>query len=215
MRRLGLLLVLFSAPVFAWDDFQMFDEPTTGPTSGGGGLFGTGGKRDSSMTCAACHVKAPGRVDVQLTFTPPLEAGGGYKVGRRYQVVAALKGESLGRSFGACGQYLMSMNGFVATFENTVGARVGRLESDSGQDSTACPPKIAGTPVGSTVTLGTCDEVIGNNVEDLTQWTFYWTGPPAGTGPVTLFWGAVDGNCDMKSTGDDVKTGRQSMAEVP
>ena len=84
MRRLVLLTAVLSTPVLVWDGFKMFSEATTGPTSGGGGIWGTGSKRDHAITCAACHAKAQSKINVALTFTRPVEnAGAGYKGGRR------------------------------------------------------------------------------------------------------------------------------------
>ena len=217
MRALTLALVLgLAGSANAWDGFKMYEDPTTGPTSGGGGIWGTGAKRDNAITCAHCHVKARAKVYAQIDFLPLLNQVGPnslYRPSQRYQVTVTLKNESLGRTYATCGPYMTSMNGFAATFETTNGVRVGRLESDSGQDSNACQATVADIQMGSTVTYGKCGVISNTNKEDQTQWTFWWTAPAKTAGTVTMFWGVVDGNCDMKSTGDDVKMGTVLMAE--
>lgn len=217
MRALvPLLCVALVTPANAWDGFKMFDAPTTGPTSGGGGVWGTGGKRDFGVTCSSCHVKGQGKIYATVEFFPLLMQVGPqslYKPGQRYQVTVTLKNQWLGRGFVTCGQYLMSMNGFAASFETAAGVRAGRLEADSGQDSNACPATIPDLQTGTTVTFGQCTVIASTNTEDQTTWTFKWTAPTAGAGTVTMFYGVVDGNCDMKSTGDDVKMGSVVMAQ--
>ena len=218
MRALavGLMLAL-ATEASAWDGFKMFEEPTTGPTSGGGGIWGTGARRDNGLTCANCHVvNGPSKVYAQIEFFPLLNQVGPnslYRPGQRYQLKVTLKGESLGRGFGVCGQLLTHTNGFAAAFETVKGVRVGRLESDSGQDSSACPLTVADAQPGSTVTYGSCTVISSTRREDQTQWTFWWTAPAKGAGTVMMFWGVVDGNCDLKSTGDDTKMGSVLMAE--
>jgi len=217
MRALTLLFLVVSAPALAWDGNLMWNAPTTGPTSGGAGIWGTGGRADHHIGCTACHVEAQGQVSLQLTFNPALDTTGGgtsYKPGQRYQVTAALLGEWKGRGFQTCGQYVSHTNGFGAAFELSGGARAGRIETDSGQDSDACPSTVGDPNSGNTtITYGDCHAVAANAKEDLTQWTFWWTAPAAGSGPVTIFWGVVDGDCDMKSTGDDAKVGQQVLTE--
>jgi hypothetical protein len=214
MRRSLLALMLLAAPANAWDGFRMFEDTTLGPTSGGGGVWGTGAKRDHAITCSSCHKpRTPSKINGTFSFVPALQANNAYKPGQRYQVTVKLTGEWLGRNFGGCAQYTMSMNAFAATFEGPNGKAVGRLESDSGQDSNACPAAVAGTPAGSTVTYGKCDVVTSTGAEDQTTWTFFWTPPAAGAGAVKLFWGVVDGDCDMKSIGDDVKNGVMALPQ--
>jgi hypothetical protein len=217
MRRITLLLALaLVTPANAWDGFKLFEEPTTGPTSGGGGIWGTGAKRDSGITCAHCHVKPVGKVYASIEFFPLLNQVGPnslYRPGQKYQMKVMMIGESLGRTFAVCAPGKTSMNGFAATFETLGGVKAGRLESDSGQDSNACPVTVADLQTGTTVTFGKCAVIANTNVEDQATWTFTWTAPLKGAGTVMMFYGVVDGNCDMKSTGDDVKMGSVLMAE--
>jgi hypothetical protein len=223
MRALRLLVLcsFFAGPALAWDGNRNWEELTTGPTSGGGGNWGTGGRTDRGITCANCHVGGPaftqGRIGLDFVFTPALESVGGqqgYQPGRRYQVQVRLTGEWRGLS--GCGQYLMHMNGFGAAFELGNGQRAGRYETDAGQDSNSCPATIPdnnSTMAYTTITYGRCHAVTSTGTEGRTTWSLYWTAPAAGSGAVKVSWGAVDGNCDMNSMGDDVKVGSFNLAE--
>ena len=91
------------------------------------------------------------------------------------------------------------------------------LASDSGQSASACPSAPQHNPSGTTLMYGDCHAVF--SISDKTtvnraSWTFNWTAPPAGAGPLLLYLGAVDGDCKMDSLGDDVKMSRVPLAEA-
>ena len=47
-----------------------------------------------------------------------------------------------------------------------------------------------------------------------TSWTFKWTAPAAGAGPVTIYYGVVDGDhAGTDSKNDDVKQGTIRLNE--
>lgn len=216
MRRVLALSLLLVFPANAWDGFNRFEAPTTGATSGGGGLWGTGAKREQGVTCASCHVKPKGQVYASIEFLPLLMQVGPqslYLPGQRYTITVTMKNESLGRPYQTCAPGLRSANGFAASFETATGLKAGRLESDTGQDSLACPASIPDQQMGTTVTYGSCTVIAATMVEDLTVWTFKWTAPGPGAGPITMNYALVDGNCDAKSTGDDVRIGTVVMAQ--
>ncbi len=216
MRPLLVVALFAVLPANAWEGFQRFEAPTTGPTSGGGGLWGTGAKREHGVTCASCHVGAPGKVYASIEFLPLLMQVGPqslYLPGQRYTIAVTIKNESLGRPFQTCAPGLKSTNGFAASFETATGLRVGRLESDSGQDSLMCSATIPDAQIGTTVTFGACSVIGSTPLEDVTVWAFKWTAPGPGAGPITMHYGLVDGNCDGKSTGDDVRLGTVVMAQ--
>jgi hypothetical protein len=49
-----------------------------------------------------------------------------------------------------------------------------------------------------------------------TTWTYSWTAPAAGSGPLTVYYGVVDGDANGKSSlGDDVKMGTIKLVEGP
>lgn len=193
----------------AWDGPGQWWKPAHDKDPGGGGIYGTGGQGDYGIKCTDCHVKPKEIIDASVTPLPAwgmLGAAKTYTPGRRYEITVRLLKESLGMS--GCGPYVGHVNNFVGTFEDGAGKPAGMLETDSGRKSTACPkaapdPKTAS---GTTWIYGDCRAVIPTHVPDgTTQWKFYWTAPPVGAGDVTFFAGVGDGNCEMNSTGDDMK----------
>lgn len=220
MSRHLLLATLVASRALAWElpCNWTSDTTTLANEAGGGGLFATGGKRDYSVKCSACHQQtlvtpAPGLIDTTVSFLPPLGTVGTVKTftpAQRYEVTVTLTGESLGLS--GCGTQ-EHVNTFAATFEDAAGNTVGLIESDTGQSSTSCLTGLTSQSCfgplpatgGTTFMAGDCHAVAGYG-ENRTTWKFYWT-PPAGTAltEATLFWGAVDGDCKLNSIGDDVK----------
>src|SRR5262249_20564065 len=67
---------------------------------------------------------------------------------------------------------------------------------------------------GTTLTAGDCHAIFSRSVENQTSWTFSWTAPPTGSGSITMFYGIVNGNCDMTSLNDDVKVGNMRLGEA-
>jgi hypothetical protein len=229
MRTIILTLALLgSASARAWDGDMLWNNPANGGNGavgstnalmpGGGGIYGTGGARDYNITCASCHVndkQQQGQIDATLTFNPPLGAGNAYKPGTQYTVTVALVGEHLGLS--GCGPYVDgNINQFSASIEDASGRGAGVLVSDSGQSASSCPSAAPMNPTGTTILYGDCHAVssrAGKSMVNTTSWTFTWTAPAAGAGPITIYWGIVDGDCMMDSFGDDVKTGSTKLTE--
>jgi hypothetical protein len=197
----------------AWDTPAMWNAPADAAQPGGGGIYATGGGRDFRIVCSHCHITPANRINLSMDFAPALAAGNAYRPGQQYQVTANLAGEYLGMS--GCGQYMSNVNEFAASFEDAAGQTAGILASDAGQSAAACPTQAPTAPFsGTTALYGDCHAVISNGKPNETRWQFSWTAPAAGTGPVTLYYGGVDGNCDMSSLNDDVKTGTMSLGEA-
>jgi hypothetical protein len=140
-----------------------------------------------------------------------------YKAGQLYAITVKLVGETLGKT--GCDQYVTgNINNFAASIENAAGKSVGVLSSDSGQSSASCPPANPKPTTGSTILYGDCHAIASmgsdKRMANVTQWTFQWQAPAAGTGNVTVYWGIVDGDCMMDSLGDDVKTGSIKLVET-
>lgn len=221
MRHLPLITAaafaatLLSAPALAWDGPELWFADPAGAQPGGGGLIGTGSARDRNITCTHCHTGAEGLIDLKLDFNPPLPTVGGqltYSPGQTYQISAQLIGEHLGQS--GCEQYMAHTNNFAAAFEDASGKPSGVLASDSGQSSASCP-QAAPKPVnGSTVIYGDCHAIMSSGQQNTSSWSFSWTAPPSGSGPISLFYGVVDGNCDMMSMNDDVRVGKKKLGEA-
>ncbi len=212
LRLLAIAAILWPASAAAWDSPPLWNEPADGMQPGGGGIYATGGGRDFRITCTHCHITPTNRIDLAVAFVPALDTGNAYRPGQQYQVTVNLLGERLGMS--GCGQFMRNVNAFAATFEDAAGQTTGTLASDAGQSASSCPPASPTSPfAGSTVLYGDCHAVISNNKPNVTSWRFSWTAPSAGAGPVTLYYGGVDGNCDMSSLEDDVKEGTMSLGE--
>jgi len=220
MRWIGAIiaaLVVFGvAPsAKAWDGPQQWFESAAAKNPGGGGIIGTGGAQDRNIMCAHCHTEATNQIDLKFDFSPALEMVGGqpvYAPGQTYQVAVNLMGEHLGTS--GCGQYLSHTNNFAATVENASGKVAGTLTSDAGQSSASCPQTMPDPKLGTTLLYGDCHAIVSSGAQNVTSWAFSWTAPVQGSGAVTLYYGAVDGNCDMMSMGDDVKMGNMKIGEA-
>jgi hypothetical protein len=226
MRSLLIsITILLSAPAHAWDGPVNWWDAADGQDPGGSGLFGTGSARDHGITCGNCHIdndKQQGQINFTFDFTPALGSVGtkkAYTPGQTYNVDVNLVGEYLGIT--GCAQYQSHTNNFAATFE-AGGKTVGALANDSTplMTSASCVTSWPNpAPNGTTGLYGDCRVIFGagpagETIPGLTTWHFQWTAPAAGTGMVTMFWGGVDGNCDMMSMGDAVKSGTLDLAEA-
>lgn len=214
---LALFLLLLAAPVRAWDGPALWESPANAAQPGGGGVWGVGGKRDFGVSCAHCHVENDPvkKVDLQFAWNPPLQSIAGqaaYSPGKTYSITATLVNEHLGLS--GCGAYTSNVNNFAVGFENGAGATAGILVGDYGRGD-ACPPTLPSPPPAgmNTMTYGDCHALASAGGAGKTTWTFQWLSPAAGSGPVAVHWGVVDGNCDMMSMNDDVKVGTTMLVE--
>jgi hypothetical protein len=209
-----------ATPALAWDANAYWYEPANGGPPpqgsqyavlpGGGGILATGGATDHNITCADCHVKAAGQISSAFLFDGKTLTS--YAPGHTYQVTAQLLYEHLGLS--GCGQYVNgNVNNFGATFEDANGNVVGVLASDGNTSGASCQATLPSSVTGTTIVYGDCHAITSTSTKDLTQWSFSWTAPAVGSGPVTLYYGMVDGNCMMDSLNDDVKVGNVKLTE--
>lgn len=210
-RLCTIALLLLPGAAYGWDGPELWYASATAASPGGGGIVGTGGKRDHGITCLDCHrERVETNLDVSFAFTPPLQASGPsftYALGQRYRIDVRMLNESLGPP---CDPYMAHHNNFAADFELASGAAAGTLESDSGQSQTSCPPDFTDPSSGTTALYGDCRVVFPRRGENMTAWTFYWTAP-ATAAEVRLFYGAVDGDCMMSSLGDAVVVGTRTL----
>jgi hypothetical protein len=214
----AFLAVSLPGPAAAWDGPGLWYADADDATPGGGGILGTGGAHDHGITCADCHVdRDPAVIDLRFQFTPAMGSVGPdlvFSPGQRYRVDVELLDATLGPP---CGEYMDNRDQFAASFETMAGSPAGFLESDSGQSTSNCPTMYPDpAPPGTTGLAKDCAVIFALGTPDITQWTFYWTAPASGT--VELFYGGVDGDCDMMSMNDAVVTGtrvlRAPMASV-
>ena len=123
-----------------------------------------------------------------------------------------------------------NLNGFALTIENQNGKGVGTFANDAAAPitSTTCTnARILGAAEANLATAnvttylispntagGGCYTVVFVPKQGATSWTFKWTAPAKGTGPVTIFYGVVDGDKGgTDSKGDDVKQGTIKLIE--
>lgn len=222
----------FSAPASGFSTLQQWGEPAHGPTPGGGFVFGTGSRHDKGVTCGMCHTNDKGQQlgNLSMTFTPTpawesVQGASGYKPGQVYQIAVSMSSSAGLLGTGKSPDH----NDFAVTIEDQNGVLAGVLASDScpgGQNcvSTAnCAPTF--TPLGQLPQSATthiygpsCTTIVTIPRQNpaLTSWKFTWTAPAAGTGPVTLFYGGVDGNAagtPIRSVGDDTVAGTIKLSE--
>jgi hypothetical protein len=167
---------------------------------GGGRLYYTGSPIERGWDCTACHIDSPGIVRVSLVTDPPeLIAEKRYVPGVSYNIDAVLQNETRGMD----SKY--NSNGMLAEIAQGT-APAGELRAGQGTELLE-----NGRVVGST------SDTIGAN-----KWSFSWTAPARGTGPVTMYLGAVDGNgagdretARQDHLGDDVYVARLTLSETP
>jgi len=198
--------------------------------SGNVPIYGTGGASDWGVTCALCHTKAAGAVDAMVAPNPGwqlVNGSPGYKPGQQYAITVTLLNEQKGKATPST-----NLNGFALTIENQNGQGVGVFANDSAvpiTTSNCTNARILGANENNLITAGVTTYLISPNTagggcytvvfvpkQNSTVWNFKWTAPPAGTGPVTIFYGVVDGDKGgTDSKGDDVKQGTIKLVEGP
>lgn len=200
-----LVLVLLVAPraAAAFHAGAVFDRAPGG--GGGGGLFFTGAPRERGWTCAACHVAAPGRLQLDVRSQPSeLLALGAYQPGQTYTITVAMRAPEQQLGLAASRS---NFNGMAASFLDGADAGAG---------------VIGGLAAGRFYARGTSIAATDSPMVNETSWTFTWTAPAAGAGPVGFFLGVVDGN-GAGSTGtatltdplgDDVATRAFNLVEA-
>ena len=187
------------------------DQPTG--RAGGGGLWGTGSRLDKGIKCSHCHIEPDGMIDAEILFTPAL-VNGQYAPGQTYTIEINL----LNEVHLPGGAIMNTLNGFALTFETPAGVRAGVLRSDvAGVTSSNCPGAYPATaPNGTSYVYGNCNAIVSVPLNDSDQWFAGWTAPAAGTGPVNLFYGVVDGDhTGEASLDDDTKEGIVVLQEQP
>lgn len=223
MRRLLAISIITgslgtSALALAFPFNRSWHEAATGVAgtnrAGAGGIYGTGGRTDHGVRCSHCHTgdrlgtctdPVTGRIDANITVTPPFGMSGAAKTyvpSQRYTITIDLVGEHRMRGAG-------QLNGMAATIEDDSGQRAGRFITDSGADSMGCgPTSIRPRPsnimeghggAGTTFVYGDCHGVLSVAEPGRARWTFDWVAP-SGSSNLTLFLGVVDGDTGGESS---------------
>jgi len=162
-----------TAPARAFHAGALFDKPPG--AGGGGGIFYTGAPLEHGWNCSLCHEAAPGKFRVLLKVEPSdLFQGFTYVPGQTYSFTATLDGETMGKS-----SPLSNYNTIAASFTDAKGISVGSVGGFAAEDFY----------MGNPTTIASAGQKVG-----ATSWSFQYTAPEAGAGPVTLYLAAVDGN---------------------
>lgn len=183
--RVGLVLSLVA--LCAFHPGASFEKSAN--EGGGGGLYYTGAIRGKGYDCSICHVDPARDIDVELTSMPSGLAAGAYTPGATYTLTVTMRGEH--RGFGAVSN------------QNTVLAEVVT-------DSDATAGAFVGVDLDDFLLLDG-SRVLASRAGSLTEWSFPWQAPAAGTGALTMHLGLVDGDGAGDTTrattdpvGDDV-----------
>ena len=196
------LLMAVCTPAHAFHTGRTFGEaPGAG---GGGGLYYVGAPRERGWTCTACHHDAPGKLRVR--FATDAFSSFTYVPSSDNEITIRIENERLGMSAG-----LSNFNGMVLSVFTAEGQPAGTFTN-----AAADQYEVRSSSRGD-LAIASAGRQTG-----VTEWRFTWVAPPAGTGPVTLYLGVVDGNGANSAAnetltdpfGDDVYTAKVTLQEA-
>ncbi len=227
MLAVASVLVAIPSIARAYPTGAQFDlDPLT--QDGAGGIAFTGAPRFAGHTCAVCHTEPPGQIGLRLESNKPELFTDGWKPGQQYQLRVVMQGEHAGIQFANAGDNCgfavdpykaCDQNGFALEIADTGGKPRGSYVPVA---SGACANSGS---VPSDVDIRVLDDgtAITHNGAHMamTHWDFCWTAPSAGTGTLTAYITAVDGNggtggeaFPTDTIGDDVAAGTVPMPEL-
>ena len=224
MRTTTALFALFfvlPGGAYAFDDASQFFASTAVPhasslSASSEGFYFTGAPRFAKLDCAKCHTSGPGRLTMHLGASPSTLFTDGYDPGATYEIEVALGNESRGLQYnastcteppGPTDQYTYvqcNNNGFALELDGRGGATPGVGTICAGAPAQGACPTVDPF-LDETVVAPGGDAIFSNRQHSpvqpkqvvrngATYWHFYWVAPAAGTGAVTVFGAAVDGN---------------------
>ena len=227
------LLLAAPSAAHAFADASQFFASSANPHSAtfgasGEGLYFTGAPRFASLDCSSCHTGGPQKVGLQLDTSDLALFSEGYTPGRTYELQIALTNETEGLMYKTptCTDPPAPGDNFTYVQCNNNGFGL-EIDDDTGTPlagpSVFCPQMpIAGmcptadftkdqalvAPDGDAVfdaKVYSADPNMPKLVtrNGATTWSFYWTAPKAGTGPLTVYVSAVDGNGGAGTTAND------------
>ena len=195
------------------------------------GVYFTGAPRWSSLDCSSCHTEGPQKVTIKIGADDLSLFKNGYLPGQLYELEVSLGNETEGLLYadatcteppGKTDKYTYvqcNNNSFALEIDDDGGPLAGTPFCAEQPTAAGCPmPNPAGDEV---VVAPDGDAVFANRQHSTTtpktipkndpvSWHLWWTAPQAGTGPVTLYVAAVDGNggsgtaaSDQDPYGDD------------
>lgn len=194
----------------------------------GEGLFFTGAPRYASLDCSTCHQGGPQQVGLRLNADDMSLFTSGYVPGRTYELQVQMTNETEGLKYhtSSCTdppapddtyQYVQcNNNGFALEVDSSAGPLAGpQYYCAQKPDAMGCPMPDY-TKDQTLVQPDTFDAVFGSKVysadpntpklitgNGMTSWRFWWTAPKAGTGPLTVYVAAVDGNGGAGTVAND------------
>lgn len=231
---------LVSAVAIAFPKAGAWHTAASATSPGGSDIFATGGVSDWGLTCANCHIKAPGLIDATVLPTPAWPVKNGLKAytpGASYTLSVSLVGEHL-KANDTTMPVPDNLNSFALTIEDQNGKPQGVFTTDGtgagfarSSDQAPCTGGNAALPAGfwevqpvskynastgTTFLGGDCHAIVNLTIPNKVNWTFSWKAPAAGTGPLTIYYGVVDGSSrGSNSQDDDVKMGTIKLLEGP
>lgn len=222
--RIALAVIAFTGTAQAFPTGDQFDhDPVT--MDGGGGIAFDGSPRHASHTCAVCHVGAPGQINIRLESDHPELFVDGWQPNTQYHVRVVLLGAHAGADYTKfgddCGDPDVTpyrpcdQNGFALELDDAGGKPAGKYTPyDRTCTTTSADPAIRVLADGTAVTHRGLHYGV-------TQWDLCWTSPAAGTGTITAYVAAVDGNGGNGTPsfpndpiGDDVAAGAIPLVEL-
>jgi hypothetical protein len=190
---------------------------TFGATSEG--LYFTGARRFASLDCSSCHLGGPQRVGLRLNAADPELFATGYQPGKPYELQVLLTNESEGLMWKGATCTDPPAPGDTFTYaqcnNNNFALEIDAADVPLAGPSVFCaqqPPMAGMCPPpdytrDQTLVAPDGDAIFGSKVysadpnqpklvtrNGANAWTFWWTAPKAGTGPLTVYIAAVDGN---------------------
>lgn len=229
----ALLALAAPSPAHAFADASQFFDQKANPHAAtfgasGEGLYFTGAPRFASLDCSTCHTAGPQKVGLRLNASDQSLFDSGYKPGAVYELQIALTNETEGLKYKTptCTDppapddtftYVQcNNNGFGLEIDDASGTPLAGTNVFCAQQPNAgmCPPadftkdQALVAPDGDAVFDAKVYSADPNQPKLITRngadtWRFFWTAPKAGTGPLTVFVSAVDGNGGAGTTMND------------
>jgi hypothetical protein len=213
--------MLAAAPAAAFEDATQFfvgAEPHAATYGASGeGVYFTGAPRFTSLNCSTCHIDGPGIIRLKLGADHPEIFSTGYVPNQTYLFEVELFAESKGLMYNSAGctepptkddhySYVQcNSNGFALEVDLAGGPPLAGPNVFCAQAPVngVCP---APNPAADETIVGPDGDAVFAERQhptanpgqvlrnDPTDWHLWWTAPPAGSGALTVFIAAVDGN---------------------
>jgi len=186
----------------------------------------TGSPRFTGHTCEVCHTDAPHTVGLQVQADDESLFTDGWTANKQYHLRVVLLNEHEGVDYRASGDSCGDLdaykpcdnNGFafeVDASDSTPAGKYVPVAANACANSGPVPVDVDSIVISD----GTAVAHTGSHKAQL-AWDFCWTAPAAGTGTLTAYVAAVDGNggdgtvnFPYNTTGDDVATGQLLFPE--